>query len=231
MNFAPFAFQNQFNIPTNGMFLYLDAGNTMSYPLTGSTWYDLSGNDNHGTLTNGPTFSSADGGSIVFDGSNDFIDFASRTNIPTGNPAYTLCFWYSPANVTGGHALVGWGNYGSNLDANAFRTIGNALINYWWANDLTSSALGMSANGWYFGVARYIVGGARTIYMNDVSRGTDTPSTSGRNITTTNNFYVARTNSTEYMNGKISMALCYNRALSLEEMTNIFNQTKGRYGY
>lgn len=237
MNFAPVAFQNIITpyvapvIPTSGLFLYLDAANPASYPGTGTTWYDLSTNGNNGTLTNGPTYSSANSGSIVFDGTNDYVDFATETNIPSGNPSYTLCFWYSPTIVTGNFGLIGWGNYGTNYCANAFRLNANALINYWWARDLTSSALGMSANGWYFGVARYTAGGARTLYMNNVSYGTDTPSTTGRNITTTNNLNVARTNNAEYMYGKIAVALCYNRALTTDEMTSIYNQTKGRYGY
>jgi hypothetical protein len=53
--------------------LYLDAGNASSYPGSGTTWTDLSGNGRNGTLTNGPTYSSANGGSIVFDGTDDFV--------------------------------------------------------------------------------------------------------------------------------------------------------------
>ena len=61
------------SIPTNGLQLYLDAGNASSYPGSGTSWTDLSSNGRNGTLTNGPTYSSADGGSIVFDGSNDYV--------------------------------------------------------------------------------------------------------------------------------------------------------------
>ena len=60
------------NIVTNGLVLYLDAANIKSYIGTGSTWSDLSRNQNNGTLVNGPTFSSQNGGSIVFDGVNDY---------------------------------------------------------------------------------------------------------------------------------------------------------------
>ena len=56
------------DIVTNGLVLFLDANNTNSYPGSGTSWYDLSGNGNTGTLTNGPTFSSVNGGTIVFDG-------------------------------------------------------------------------------------------------------------------------------------------------------------------
>ena len=60
-------------IVTNGLVLYLDAANKKSYPGSGTTWTDLSGNNNTGTLTNGPTFDSNNGGSIVFDGTNDYV--------------------------------------------------------------------------------------------------------------------------------------------------------------
>jgi hypothetical protein len=61
------------NIATQGLVLNLDAAIKGSYPGTGITWTDVSNNGNNGTLTNGPTFSSADYGSIVFDGTDDYI--------------------------------------------------------------------------------------------------------------------------------------------------------------
>lgn len=60
------------NIVRNGLVLCLDAASLRSYPGSGTTWNDLSGNNNNGTLTNGPTFNSENGGSIVFDGTNDY---------------------------------------------------------------------------------------------------------------------------------------------------------------
>jgi hypothetical protein len=60
-------------VESSALQLYLDAGNASSYPGSGTAWTDLSGNSRNGTLTNGPTYSSDNGGSIVFDGSNDFV--------------------------------------------------------------------------------------------------------------------------------------------------------------
>ena len=60
-------------IVTNGLVLYLDAANTKSYPGSGTSWLDLSKNGNNGTLVGGPTFSSDGGGSIVFDGNDDYV--------------------------------------------------------------------------------------------------------------------------------------------------------------
>lgn len=79
-------------IVTDGLILNVDAGFTPSYPTSGTTWYDLSGTNN-GTLINGPTFSSANGGSIVFDGVDDKIDFVSSSNYAFGTEDFTVDGW------------------------------------------------------------------------------------------------------------------------------------------
>ena len=61
------------NIIEDGLVLYLDVANKKSYPGTGTDWFDISGNGNTGALTNGPTFDSANAGSIVFDGVDDYV--------------------------------------------------------------------------------------------------------------------------------------------------------------
>jgi hypothetical protein len=80
-------------IVTDGLVLNLDAGFTPSYPRSGTTWYDVSTNTNNGTLTNGPTFNSGDGGSIVLDGVDDKIDFVSSSNYAFGTEDFTVDGW------------------------------------------------------------------------------------------------------------------------------------------
>jgi hypothetical protein len=75
----------------NGLVLALDAGRTLSYPGSGTTWTDLSGNGNTGTLTNGPTYSSANGGSLVFDGVDDYVNLGSSIQ------NYSTCFTTEPS--------------------------------------------------------------------------------------------------------------------------------------
>lgn len=72
------------NIVTNGLILNLDAGNTKSYPGSGTIWYDRSGNNYTGSLVNGPTFSSANGGSIVFDGVDDYATVPNLIRVGLG---------------------------------------------------------------------------------------------------------------------------------------------------
>ena len=73
-------------IVRDGLVLYFDAANTKSYPGSGTTWYDLSGNEKHGTLINEPTFQSHNLGCFQFDGTNDRISFNSTFT-------KSICFW------------------------------------------------------------------------------------------------------------------------------------------
>jgi hypothetical protein len=75
------AFNYSPKIITDGLVLYLDAANPKSYVSGSTTWGDLSRGGNNGTLVNGPTFSSANGGSIVFDGVNDYINCGTNSSL------------------------------------------------------------------------------------------------------------------------------------------------------
>ena len=80
------------DVVEDGLVLCLDAGNTKSYSGSGTTWTDLSGNGNNGTLTNGPTYSSDNGGSIVFDGTNDIVSLGNPSSLNFGTGNFTLIF-------------------------------------------------------------------------------------------------------------------------------------------
>jgi hypothetical protein len=89
-------------IITNGLVLNMDAGFTPSYPTAGTTWYDVSPSGNNGTLTNGPTYDPNNGGSIVFDGSDDYVVIDVNSFI-RNNVAYTFnCFFYYTGGSGGG---------------------------------------------------------------------------------------------------------------------------------
>jgi hypothetical protein len=72
-------------IVTNGLVLALDAADRNSYPGSGTTWRDVSGNNYSGSLTNGPTFNNTNGGNITFDGTNDFVQIVNTGSILTTN--------------------------------------------------------------------------------------------------------------------------------------------------
>ena len=86
-------------IVRDGLVLALDAADKNSYPGTGTSMYDLSGNGRNGTLTNGPTFNSANSGFIVFDYTNDFIGSFVNSNLGTPS-TFTLSAWVRSSNIS-----------------------------------------------------------------------------------------------------------------------------------
>jgi hypothetical protein len=88
----------QGNIVTGSLVFMVDANNLVSYPKSGTTWYQLTGSVNNGTLTNGPTFKTNNGGVISLDGADDFVDFGSA-NFQTSNNI-TLDMWVYPQSAT-----------------------------------------------------------------------------------------------------------------------------------
>ena len=111
------------DIIQDGLVLALDAADRNSYPGSGTTWADMSGNGNNGTLTNGPTFNSANGGSIVFDGVDDYVN----------------CGIGSLLNITSSVTLICWIKLNGNPSV-----IGNPnVIDKWdWPNNLRVYSLG-----------------------------------------------------------------------------------------
>jgi len=96
-----------------GLSLCLDAANSKSYPGSGTTWTDLSGRGNTGTLTNGPTYSSANGGSLSFDGVDDYVSTGLVLPSPSTTPTtFDLVFKYNSSNNYRG--LIGASSYESN---------------------------------------------------------------------------------------------------------------------
>jgi hypothetical protein len=84
-------------IVTNGLVLNLDAAKVDSYPGTGTTWRDISGNNNNGTLTNGPTLTgSGKNLAITFDGTNDYTEILDNSIIDFGTSDFTSNIWIYP---------------------------------------------------------------------------------------------------------------------------------------
>ena len=75
------AFGNGPRVVTSGLVLALDAADKNSYPGSGTTWFDISGNNNHFTLYNGVGFSSVNGGILTFDGVNDYVASTNNLNL------------------------------------------------------------------------------------------------------------------------------------------------------
>lgn len=210
-------------IVTDGLVLYLDAGNSKSYPGSGTAWNDLSGNNNNGTLTNGPTYSSNNKGSIAFDGSNDFINCGS--SIITGNNSFSWgCFIKPVANTAG--TPVFFGNTSSLL----------AMVSYWdytnnkvrvgiWGADKLTAGTPIMPSTWGYTFWTWN-GTTLTSYTNGISDGSAT----GFSFNISSSYTtIGNAASTQYFNGSISQISIYNRALSSKEVLQNYNATKGRF--
>lgn len=212
------------NIVTSGLVLHLDAGKTASYPGTGTTWTDLSGNGNNGTLTNGPTYSSANGGSIVFDGVNDYV--LTPVNIDA-NPN-TVSAWFNASAINGerGIVITDNGNWDKGFE------ITDGVFNIHIGNNLSSTGVSALSNTWYFGTIVY-TSISMSFYINgaNIWSGGAPGATSGSTVEIGRAYYNLYDigGGSRFFIGNISQVQIYNRALSAAEVLQNYNATKARY--
>jgi len=215
-------------IITTGLQLYLDAGNSVSYPGSGTTWYDLSGNGNDVEMQNSVSISwTAIGGSFFSTGAIGWFSRSNGTNIPIGNSEYTLSAWIVLSTSWSGQGIMSIGGFGTGNQSNAFRTgTTNQFINYWWGNDLVANSSLPNPNSWINVVAKFN-GTTRSLFVNGSSIGSDTPV--GHNVTNSD-IQIAKTYNNEYLNADIAQVLIYDVALSDSDILDNFNNTKSRFG-
>jgi hypothetical protein len=227
--------------PTNGLALALDAGDSSSYPGTGTTWTDLSGNANTGTLTNGPTYGgSGSGGYIDFDGTNDYVNIADASSI---NPTTGITFvtWFrmdSPLTANQNIISKGFTSVSPPYVQYSFKMFDNSPYNTPQFNLALGGTLRtlngsttMSASTWYMVACTYDKTSMK-IYVNNV-QDANTSSQTANISTYATSLSLARwpTGNSQFLNGQIAMTLIYNRALSATEVGDIWTATKSRYGY
>jgi hypothetical protein len=222
-------------IATDGLVYYLDAGNSKSYPGTGTTWSNLNRTGNDGTLTAGPTFSATNGGIIVFNGSTNYVTSTRPSSIVTGGSISIVMWakWLSTGTTTSTIQTLLDNNHSGNPsqgfyiqdrpDLSKYLTFGvrpqaNSAISTFqvgdgtWhhiagTNDLTTSRL-------------YIDGKLNNSFTETSGLTTVQP-----NVTIGRSQLFGR-----YLNGSISRVLMYSRAITPAEVLLDYNATKGRFG-
>jgi len=168
--------QNYYGGPivTNNLSFMLDAGNLVSYPKSGTTAYDLTGNTN-ATLRNGTGFSSNDGGAWVLDGVDDFLELVS--SITPGNGNWTLSAWVRGfggvvGNTSGGPVASGFGIFSTGGNYKIFYANYDGVWNYNYGNTT------LNPNEWYFltwvnydsqQMKMYVNGGADSSLFNSLT--------------------------------------------------------------
>jgi hypothetical protein len=218
-------------IVTDGLVLHLDAAYGNSYPKGGTTWYDLSGNSNNGTLTNGPTYNSGNGGYISFDGSNDYISGTNTASLQLTSDL-TVCAWVK----LGDNANQGIFEKMTLSNYNGFGiTKQSGYFKFWTASNNTttytvSNSTYTNDNNWYYVVGRR-ENGVNRLFINAVLQNdSQSPPLSDSGDVYVIGRYYSNVNG-YYLGGDISNVQVYNRALSSTEISQNYNAQKDRFIY
>jgi hypothetical protein len=220
-NKTRYAFSNP--IFTDGLVLYYDAGNVVSYQGSGTIVADLSGNKNDGVLTNGPTFTSVGSSSyFTLDGANDFIASTVNTALFTTNATMVIWLKNDPAN----NGFIGYGNGDQNdhypwtsteAYLSTFRTgrIGPITL----SASVTRTNVHMvsitsSSSEW-------------KLYQNAFLQYKTTSSSSVSMANTRIGYTLSQAYSYK---GNVYSFMLYNRVLSPSELVHIYQSNRGRYG-
>ena len=215
------------SIVTSGLQLYLDAGQAASYPGTGTAWTDLSGNGRDGTLTNGPTYSSADGGSIVFDGTNDYVQCSGSLTVT----AATFVTWIRRNGTQGQYDGILFSR-GTNTTGMNFQ-VSNQLGYHW--NDAGNtynwqSGLTIPDATWCM-IAVSVTSTAAIAYLCQTSGTTTATNTVNHGSSLLNDIKIAQDDAgSRFFNGNIAVAQLYNVALSASEVSQNFQADRARFG-
>jgi len=207
-------------IVTDGLVLALDAANTKSYPSSGgSTWYDLSGNGNNGTIIGGSvTHSSDSGGVFVLPGTtgnyiNVPINLTNTTYTVMGASRYVTIGGRTFSSINNNWLMGHWSNSTVKHYAEGWVTDsgGSEESDTNWR--LYAATGDYSADSWAF----YVNGQLETGPNNGGSNGP-------------NGIQIGRHGNSEYSNSQISFLFAYNRVLTASEIQQNFNALRGRFG-
>jgi hypothetical protein len=216
-------------VVTNGLVLCLDAANKNSYRGTGTTWTDLSGNSNNGTLTNGPTFNSTNMGVIVFDGTNDYV-----SSFPTqisGVGSKTICAFIYPT-TTSRAGICGIRNSSDGWVFTINRNASGNLTYFHTTGTAVEVSAGISINNWVQVCVTYsTITSTVILYKNGYQVGSTATSVSTIVGSSFKGVIGDEDASiTTPFKGNISNLQIYNRDLSATEVLQNYNATKSRFG-
>jgi hypothetical protein len=220
------AFSYSPRIITDGLVLYLDAANTRSYPGSGTAWNDLSRSGNNGTLTNGPTFSSGNGGSIVFDGADDYVQ-TSNTSFNSSTIAVSV--WINRSTTATTFPVIA---SKEGVSSGWILHIINTNKIFWKINNNNSTAITTTSSltvGLWYNIVGIYTGSQLAVYINGILDSTTSDSTGINSNSTTLRIGEYQTTGNAYR-GNIANIQIYNRALSSTEILQNYNATKGRFG-
>jgi len=208
------------DIIQDGLVFCVDAADKNSYPGSGTTWTDISGNRNNGTLTNGPTFSSTNGGAIVFDGTNDYTTFSvpSITNLINN---FSVEIWYKSNNPQLWYSRYPAGGFMIGNLGGAWKLTKYLIIDIFVGTVPTDS-------NWHQVAYVYSSTLGSFVYVDGVLNGS---SGNTQNLSApANGVFDLGVAEYGYHNGNIASAKVYNRPLAASEILQNYNAQKSRFG-
>jgi hypothetical protein len=227
------------DIVTDGLVLHLDAANRKSYPGSGTSWYDLSGNGNTGTLVDGVGYNSGNGGSLSFDGVNDYVNIPTTTALNLGIGDWSIGVWFFLPSIYASNDLYTSifatnqffiGTLRSGLTGiPAFYTVGtNPMFMSSSYSVYTYGGFSYNCAGKWTNLSIVKNGATTYCYLN----GSLYASKSSNTYTNQSNFgrYGLNLVNAVGFNGNIPLSKIYNRALTAQEIQQNFNALKGRFG-
>jgi hypothetical protein len=229
------AFSYSPKIVTDGLVLYLDAANPYSYVSGSTVWNDLSRTQTSGSLVNGPTYSSANNGSIVFDGVDDYVSVPKQTAFVNASQ-FTMMAWMKRRTLSSKVICYQGADLGSDVsfelwnDSNVYFEVGDGSNQY--ASIANTSIdwqyLTMVFDGTQTGNTNRLKCYINGVLLNVGYSGT-IPSTSGVSNSV---FSIGNSQGVggNFSDGNIAQVSIYNRALSADEVQQNYNSTKGRFG-
>jgi hypothetical protein len=229
-------------IVRNGLILALDAADKNSYPGSGATWTDLSGNGYNGTLTNSPTFSNSNGGSIIFDGTNDYTSTSLDLSWNNTN-SVSISMWIKTGNLSQSKGFLGTGNFEWQFRQGQYAGANSDLVFVYWDNsgnhtngsipsmsgffdDTNWKHLTMTWNNSNSTILFYKNG---TQIFSQVYGNPSANRVSSELMQIGGNVY-SWDGVGAYWNGSFSNIQTYNRTLSATEVLQNYNATKTRFG-
>lgn len=231
------SYSNGPQIVTNGLVMYLDAANKKSYPGSGTSWIDLSGNRNNGTSFGSPTFSGENAGSLVFDGTDDRVEISHSVSLAI-TVSITAMAWIKFSNLSVDRVVVSKPEPFFGTTPSPYELyINNSGKAVFMRGDAFAYGQGSTAtNAMSFGVWQHVAATVNTNalihYLNGSRNGTGTlDNGSGRDQG--GKLYIGhRPNNSSplFTNGNIASVSIYNRALSPDEVLQNYNATKTRFG-
>jgi len=221
-------------IVTDGLVLCLDAGNTKSYPGSGTTWTDLSGNGRNGVLTNGPTYSN---GSLVFDGTDDRVVITNNELARIGTGNHTITAWVNNDIVTE-EDFIGTGTSQGDVLLMIYIQAGGGaggFRGHAWSSTGSSNTIdsprAIGTGNWNMLTQRVTWGGNIDLFENGVLTKTQVLSGGAPTSSRTKFIIGSRTDggSGGHFDGRIANVQAYNRALTATEIQQNFNALRGRF--